>query len=61
MVQEGNAEYLAAVRIAMINDIASLIADLQVKKNGKPVCDSNNLYRVTNLKNPSDDVTGLCR
>ena len=47
MVQEANAEYLTAVRIAMINDAASLIAGLQ---NGKTVCDSNNLYTVTNLK-----------
>ena len=45
MVQEANAEY----RIAMINDGASLIADLQVKQNGKTVYDSNNLYRVTNI------------
>ena len=51
VVQEANAEYLAAVRIAMINDAASLIADLQVKQNGKTVYDSNNLCRVTNLKN----------
>ena len=50
VVQEANDEYLAAVRIAMINDAASLIADLQVKQNGKTVYDSNNLYRVTNLK-----------
>ena len=51
VVQEANAEYLAAVRIAMINDAASLIADLQVKQNGKTVYNSNNLYRVTNLNN----------
>ena len=51
MVQEANADYLAAVRIAMINDAASLIADMQVKQNGKSVYDSNNLYRVTNIKN----------
>ena len=51
VVQEANAGYLAAVRIAVINDAASLIADLQVKQNGKTVYDSNNLYRVTNLKN----------
>ena len=50
MVQEANAEYLAATRIAMINDAASLIADLQVQQNGKTVYDSNNLYRVTNIK-----------
>ena len=50
MVQEANADYLAAVRIAMINDAASLIADMQVKQNGKTVYDSNNLYRVTNIK-----------
>ena len=50
MVQEANAEYLAAVRIAMIHDAASLIADLQVKQNGKTVYYSNNLYRVTNIK-----------
>ena len=37
MVQEANADYLAAVRIAMINDAASLIADMQVKQNGKAV------------------------
>ena len=36
MVQEASADYLAAVRIAMINDAASLIADMQVKQNGKP-------------------------
>ena len=36
----------------MINDAASLIADLQVNKNGKTVHDSNKLYRVTNIKNP---------
>ena len=51
VVQEANADYLAAVRIAMINDAASLIADMQVKQNGKTVYDSNNLYRVTNIKN----------
>ena len=34
----------------MINDAASLIADLQVKQNGKTVYDSNNIYRVTNIK-----------
>ena len=50
VVQEANAEYLAAVRIAMSTDAASLIADLQVKQNGKTVYDGNNLYRVTNLK-----------
>ena len=50
MVQEANAEYLAPVRIAMINDVALLIADMQVKQNGKTVYDSNNLYRVTNIK-----------
>ena len=51
MIQEANAVYLAGVRIAMINDAASLIADMQVKQNGKIVYDSNNLYRVTNIKN----------
>ena len=51
VVQEANTEYLAAVRIAMVNDTASLIADMQVKQNGKTVYDSNNLYRVTNIKN----------
>ena len=61
MVQKANADYLAAVRIAMINDTASLIADMQVKQNGKTVYDSNNLYRVTNIKTPSDYVTGLCK
>ena len=35
----------------MINDAASLIADMQVKQNGKTVFDFNNLYRVTNIKN----------
>ena len=50
VVQEANAEYLAATRIAMINDAASVIADMQVKQNGKTVYDSNNLYRVTNIK-----------
>ena len=35
----------------MINDAASLIADMKVKQNGKTVYDSNNLYRVTNIKN----------
>ena len=61
MVQDANAEYLVATRIAMINDAASLIADMQVKQNGKTVYDSNNLYRVTNIKTPSNDVTGLCK
>ena len=61
MVQDANAEYLAATRIAMMNDAALLIADMQVKKNGKTVHDSNNLYRVTNIKKPSDDITGLCK
>ena len=61
MVQEANADYLAVVLIAMINDIASLIAGMQVKQNGKTVYDSNNLCRVTNIKKPSDDVTGLCK
>ena len=51
VVQDANAEYLAATRIAMIKDAASLIADMQVKQNGKTVYDSNNLYRVTNIKN----------
>ena len=51
MVQKANADYLAAVRIAMINDAASLIADMQVKQNGKTVYDSNDLYRVTNIQN----------
>ena len=51
VVQEANADYLAAVRIAMINDAASLKADMQVKQNGNTVCDSNNLYRATNIKN----------
>ena len=51
MVQDANAEYLAATRIAKINDAASLIADVQVKQNGKTVYDSNSLYRVTNIKN----------
>ena len=50
VVQKANAEYLLADRIAMINDAASLIADLQVKQNGKTVYDNNNLYKVTNLK-----------
>ena len=59
VVQEANADYL--VRIAVINDAASLIADMQVKQNGKTVYDSNNIYRVTNIKKPSDDVTGLCK
>ena len=35
VVQEAIAEYLAAVRIAMVSDVASLIADMQVKQNGK--------------------------
>ena len=51
VVQEANSDYLAAVRIVMINDAASLIADMQVKQNGKTVYDSNNLNRVTNIKN----------
>ena len=51
VVQEANADYLAAIRIAMINDAATFIADMQVKRNGKTVFDSNNLYRVTNIKN----------
>ena len=65
VVQEANADYLAAVRIAVINYAVSSIADMQVKQNGKTVYDSNNLYRVTNIKKkkkkPSDDVTGLCK
>ena len=51
MVQEANGDYPSAVRIAMINDAAALIADMQVKQNGKTVYDSNNLYGVTNIKN----------
>ena len=51
LVQDANAEYLATSRIAMINDAASLIADVQVKQTGKTVYDSNNFYRVTNIKN----------
>ena len=51
VVQDANAEYLAATRIAMIIDAASLIVDMQVKQNGKTVYDSNNFYRVTNIKN----------
>ena len=50
-VQEAKADYLAAVRIAMIIDAASLIANMKVKQNGKTVYDSKNLYRVTNIKN----------
>ena len=50
VVQEANAEYLTATRIAVINDAASLIVDLQVKQNGKTVNDSNNLYKETNTK-----------
>ena len=50
VVQEENADYLAAIRIAMIKDAASLIADMQVEQNGKTVYYSNNLYRVTNIK-----------
>ena len=50
VVQDANLEYLAATRIAMINDAPSLIADMQVKQNGKTVYDSNNFYRVTNIK-----------
>ena len=50
VVQEANADYLAAVRIAMINYATSLIADMQVKQNGKTVYDSNILYSVTNIK-----------
>ena len=61
VVQEANADYLAAVRIVMINDVALLIADMQVKQNGKTVYDSNNLYRVTNIKKSSGDFTGLCK
>ena len=61
VVQEANADYLAAARIAMINDAASLIAAMQFKRNGKTVYDNDNLYRVTNIKKPSDDVTGLCK
>ena len=51
VVQDANVEYLAAIRITMINVAATLIADLQVKQNGKTVYDSNNSYRVTNIKN----------
>ena len=51
VVQEANADYLAAVRISISNDAVSLIADTQVKQNGKTVYDSNNLYKVTNIKN----------
>ena len=61
VVQHANADYLAAPSIVMINDPASLKADLQVKQNDKTVYDSNNLYRVTNIKKPSNDVTGLCK
>ena len=61
VVKEANADYLAGVRIAMINNAVSLIADMEVKQNGKTVYDSNNLYRGTNIKKPSDDVTGLCK
>ena len=50
VVQEANAEYLEATRITLVNDAASLIADLQIKQNGKTAYDSNNLYRVTSLK-----------
>ena len=61
VVQDANAEYLAATRIAMINDAVSLIADMQVKQNGKTVYDSNNLHRATNIKKPPANVTGLCK
>ena len=36
VVQEVNADYLAAVRIAMFNVAASLIADIQLNKIAKP-------------------------
>ena len=61
VVQDGNAEYLAATRIAMINDAASLIADQQVKQNGKTVYYSNKLYRVAYIRKTSNDVIGLCK
>ena len=51
VVQDANAEYLAATGIAMINDAASLIADHQVKKMAKPFM----------IVTTSDDVTGLCK
>ena len=51
VVQDAHAEYLAATRMAMINDAASLIAAMQVKQNGKTAYDSNDLYRVINIKN----------
>ena len=51
--QDAKAEYLAATRIVMIKDAASLIGDMQVKQNGKTVYDSNNLYRVTNITRKS--------
>ena len=41
VVQEANADYVAEVRITMINDAASMIADMQVKQNGRTVYDSN--------------------
>ena len=31
------------------------------KQNSKTLYDSNNLYRVTNIKKPSGEVTGLCK
>ena len=47
----GGGNYAEDDVIAMINDAAPLITELQVKQNGKIVYDGNNLYRLTNLKN----------
>ena len=47
----GGGNYAEDDAIAMINDAAPLITELQVKQNGKIVYDGNNLYRLTNLKN----------
>ena len=44
------AAFAAADEIALINDAASLINQMQVRQNGKIVYDGNNLHRFVNVK-----------
>ena len=57
VVQEANTEYLAATRIALIDDAASLIDHMQVKQMAKP----SMIVTTYTEKSPSDDVIGLCK
>ena len=44
------ANFVAADALALTNDAASIIDNLQIRQNGKPVYDGNRLYRLVNVK-----------